>query len=126
MKENNRIIRVPSSVVSGSTPFQRRLAMVLNNLPHQFSRRGLQKEVELTLYGFKGKILLPNGMPYPINNISHVLGEESAKGIGHILNMVDAQGRFNYRPRNQTLPRLQLLYCFVAIKYPDLAKHIVR
>lgn len=123
LREKNRVIELPCSKIVGSEPFQKRLAIVLANLPDPKSRRDLFVEVPRTIINFKGTILLSNGMPYPRHNVDSCMGHESGRQISMFMELVD--GELRYKPRTLTFPRLLALYTYVAIKWPLIAAHIV-
>ncbi len=122
--DKNRVINAPEMSVVGTESFQRRLAITLSNLLETKSRRELRWEAQKYIVEFKGKIVLSNGYPYPRMAIDSVLGHESARQISMFLEMKDGAPR--YKPSSLTFPRLQALYCYVAIRWPHLAEHIIK
>ncbi|MES9861138.1 MAG: hypothetical protein ABW157_13540 [Candidatus Thiodiazotropha sp. LLP2] len=122
--EKDRVINLPPMSVVATEPFQRRLAMTLRNLPEAASRRVLRTDVQMRILRFKGKIVMANGYPYPRRDLDIVLGHESARQISMFLEMRDGKPR--YKPSTMTYPRLLALYCWVAIRWPYLAEHIVK
>lgn len=132
IREKNWVIKLPSIKIVQKTSFQNRLAMALNNLPVPKSRRRLMVEVPVTIIAFKGKILLPiphkNGsviyIPYPRRDVDNVMGHESGRQISMFKTLIN--GELRYKPRPETYPRLLALYCYIAIKWPHIAEHIVK
>ena len=122
--EKNRVINLPSWDVVEKDSFQRRLAITLRNLPEPKSRRELRVEVQNKIVSFKGKITFPCGYMYDRRNVDNVMGHESGRQLSMILEMKDGAPR--YKPSNLTYPRLLALYCYVAIRWPHLAEHIVK
>ena len=124
MKQKDRVIDLPAPSVVGSGPFQKRLAITLNNLPDSKSRRELLIEVPRTIIQFEGKIRLSNGLLYPRRDVDSVMGHESGRQISMFKTLVN--GELRYKPRPETHPRLLALYFYVAIRWPHIAGHIVK
>ncbi len=125
MKEKDIVIHLPPMSVVGTESFQRRLAMTLRNLPEPKSRRALRWEVQLRITAFEGRIILSNGYPYPRQCLDSVMGHESGRQISMFLEM-ENEDVPRYTPNSLTFPRLLALYCYVAIRWPHLAEHIVK
>ena len=98
--------------------------MTFNNLPVHKSRRQLMLEVPRDIHQFNGRIVLANGMRYPTEHVDAVMGHISGKQISNFMMLIDGVPR--YKPRPETYPRLVALYCFVAIHWPRIARHIVK
>lgn len=124
MLQKNRVIRLPDMATAASEPFQRRLAIAMNNLPIRLSRRELLVEIPRTIMQFEGGIFLSNGMIYPRREVDSVMGHESGRQLSMFMTLIN--GELRYKPRPETLPRLLALYCYVAIKWSHIAEHIIK
>lgn len=122
MTQKKRVINLPPKQIVASESVQKRLSITLSNL--RKGRRGLVIEVPRTIIQFEGRILLPNGMPYPRRDVDRVMGHESGRQLSMFMTL--RNGELRYKPRSETLPRLLALYCYVAIEWPHIAEHIIK
>lgn len=122
--QKGRTIYLPAKEIIARGSVQKRLAIALENLPEPKSRRRLVIEVPRTILRFEGRILLPNGMPYPRHDVDRVMGHESGRQLSMFMTLIN--GELRYKPRPETLPRLVALYCYVDIEWPHIAGHIIK
>lgn len=115
-------------VVASDWELRRRshyMRLAISTVALDVSRRELINVVADTIYGFKGKIIMPNGNPFHIPYVDDVFGNDgSFRWVSDFLRSAAVPPR--QMPQLRITPRVGLIDLHFRIKYPKRAEIIAK
>ncbi len=115
MKYSEKLIIVSIGILNNPV-YKKRLWLAARNMG--ISRRNWPNVIADAIYNFRGIILLPSGIPWPIPDVDKVFGDP--RWFSYYFEV----GK-NDEPRRDVimLERLRLIDLFFKIKHPKIARH---
>lgn len=115
-------------VVASDWELRRRshyMRLAISTVALDVSRRELINVVADTIYGFKGKIIWPNGTAFVMPYVDDAFGNEgSFRWVSDFLRFAENPPR--QMPQQRIIARLRLIDLYFRIKYPVRAKLIAK
>ncbi len=115
---NKQIIYVATKDELLNPHYRQRLWLSARNMP--YSRRQWPDEIADAIYYFKGRILMPDGRPWPIPDVDDVLGDP--RWFSYYFE------ESNGKPRREVrlIERLRMIDLYFRIAKPHIQHHFDR